>query len=180
MSHKGWISRVFALTLFTVLVFSAPLALAGEPETVKKGDKVTLDYIGSLNDGTVFDSSKNHDTPLSFVVGSGQVIKGFDEAVLGMKVGDQKKFTLPPAEAYGEINPQLFQEVPIKTLSPDPEPEVGMALIIGSPSGQRMQAVISEIKDDVITLNLNHPLAGKALTFDITLGSIESTSVEAK
>jgi FKBP-type peptidyl-prolyl cis-trans isomerase 2 len=178
MSNNGWISRAFALTLITVFTFSAQWVLAGEPETVKKGDKVTLDYTGLLKDGTVFDSSKNHDSPLSFVVGSGQVIKGFDEAVLGMKVGDEKKFTLSPAEAYGEPNPKMFQEVPRKNLPPNQEPKVGMMLIVGSPSGKKMQATISEVKEDTVTLNLNHPLAGKALTFDIKLATIEAASME--
>jgi len=180
MSNKGWVSRALALTLISVLSFSAQWVLAGEPETVKKGDKVTIDYTGSLKDGTVFDSSKNHNTPLTFVVGSGQVIKGFDEAVLGMKVGDEKKFTLSPAEAYGEPNPQMFQEVPRKNLPPDQEPKIGMILVVGSPSGQKMQATISEVKEATITLDLNHRLAGKTLTFDIKLGVIEPASVEAK
>lgn len=172
MHIKGW--RAITLTLMMVLAFSAQWALAGESEAVKKGDKVTLDYTGTLKDGTVFDSSKNHDTPLSFVVGSGQVIKGFDEAVLGMKVGDEKKFTLSPADAYGEPNPKMYQQVPRKNLPPDQDPKVGMMLVVGSPEGKRMRATISEVNEEMITLNLNHPLAGKELTFDIKLASIES------
>ena len=74
---------------------------------IKKGDKVKVEYTGSLEDGTVFDSSKNHDAPLEFVVGSGQLIKGFDDAVIGMKVGDEKEISLPPEEAYGQHNPEF-------------------------------------------------------------------------
>ena len=170
MNNKGW--GAIALALFLLLTFSAQYVLAGEPEIVKKGDQVSLDYTGTLKDGTEFDSSKNHDAPLNFTVGSGQVIKGFDEAVLGMKMGEEKKFTLSPAEAYGESDPKRFQTVPRKNLPSDQEPKVGMMLVVGSPEGRKMRATISEITEETVTLNLNHPLAGKELTFAIKLTKI--------
>jgi FKBP-type peptidyl-prolyl cis-trans isomerase 2 len=178
MNNKGW--GTTALTLLMVLTFSAQFVLAGESEVVKKGDKVALDYTGTLKDGTEFDSSKNHDAPLSFTVGSGQVIKGFDEAVMGMKVGEEKKFTLSPAEAYGEPDPKRFQQVPRKNLPADQEPKVGMMLVVGSPEGRKMRATISEVTDETVTLNLNHPLAGKELTFAIKLTKIEPAGAGGK
>ncbi|MEC7640915.1 MAG: peptidylprolyl isomerase [Nitrospinota bacterium] len=139
-----------------------------DPSGVKKGKKVSLEYTGTLSDGTVFDSSSRHNTPLQFEVGSGAVIPGFNEAVMGMKVGDKKTFTIQPAVAYGEVNPNLIQKISRKKLPPNGTPQVGMSLIVGPP-GQQMRARITEVQTDLITLDFNHPLAGKVLTFDIKL-----------
>lgn len=138
-----------------------------EAAGAKKGDKVTLEYTGMLNDGTVFDASSKHDKPLQFEVGAGRVIPGFDKAVTGMKIGDEKKFTIPAAEAYGEPNPKLVKKVSRKEIPQDRKPEVGMSLIMGTPQGRQMQALITEVTPEYIILDLNHPLAGKALTFQI-------------
>ncbi len=139
---------------------------------IKNGDKVTLQYTGTLSDGTVFDASSNHDSPLEFEVGAGRVIPGFEKAVKGMKVGEEKKFTIQPAEAYGENNPELVQKVPRKEIPSDREPQVGMGLIVGAPGGQQMRAFITEVTPEFVTLDLNHPLAGKALTFQIKVVKI--------
>ena len=141
-------------------------ALADE---VKNGDQVTLEYKGSLDDGTVFDSSENHKNPLQFEVGSGKVIPGFDQAVVGMKEGEEKKFTLQPAQAYGDRNPKLTQIVPRTELPKDQEPKVGMMLAVGTPDGKQIPATITKVTPSEVTLDMNHPLAGKALTFDIKL-----------
>ncbi|MDG6244293.1 MAG: peptidylprolyl isomerase [Methanolobus sp.] len=134
---------------------------------IKDGDTIKIDYTGTLDDGNVFDSSANHDQPLEFTVGAGQVIPGFEEAVRGMEAGEEKTFRIEPEEAYGEHNPALTQTVPRSLIQCDMELEEGMMLMVGTAEGQQMPARISEISDENVTLDMNHPLAGKALTFNI-------------
>jgi len=137
----------------------------------KPGDTVRIHYTGTLDDGTQFDSSAGRD-PLEFALGGGQVIPGFDSAVDGMAVGESKSVTIPPDEAYGQRHEQLVQQVPRTTLPEDMEPAVGMQLQSQSPDGQVMNLVVTEIVDDSITVDANHPLAGQALTFAIELVEI--------
>lgn len=125
--------------------------------TVKKGDKIKVDYTGTFDDGTVFDASEKHGQPLEFETGSGQVIKGFDDAVLGMKEGQEKKIVIPPAEAYGKLKAELRKKVPRKQLPQDQEPKVGMILAVGLPNGQQFPARIVEVTKDDVTIDLNHP-----------------------
>jgi FKBP-type peptidyl-prolyl cis-trans isomerase 2 len=134
---------------------------------IKNGDKVKIDYTGSLEDGTVFDSSDKHGKPLEFEVGSGQVIKGFDEAVKGMEKGQEKDISLNPEDAYGQSNPQLIKKVGREQLPAEPEPKEGMALAVKLPDGNHLPAKITEINGKEVTLDLNHPLAGKKLKFNI-------------
>jgi len=143
---------------------------------IKQGDKVKVDYTGTLEDGSVFDTSEGKQ-PLEFEVGSGQLIKGFDTAVVGMEKGEEKEIKLQPAEAYGEPNPQLTQKVPKDKLPTPPdgqEIKAGMMLAVGMPNGQQMPAKIVEVTDNEITIDLNHPLAGKALTFKIKVVEVTS------
>lgn len=142
---------------------------------IAKGNKVELDYEGRLESGEVFDSSKHgdHSHPLAFEVGSGKVIKGFDDAVVGMSVGEEKEFTIKKEEAYGEYNPALRQEIPKNVLPKGPEPKAGMVLVMQSPDGQQMPVKISEVKAESIVLDMNHPLAGKDLTFKIKILKVE-------
>lgn len=144
-------------------------ALADDNAAVKKGDTVSLHYTGTLDDGSVFDTSEKRKEPLKFTAGSGQVIPGFDKAVIGMKKGDEKKFTLQPSDAYGDRRPELTQSVPRKQLPQDHEPKPGMMLVMGTPEGRQMPATITEVTEENVTLDLNHPLAGKALTFAIKI-----------
>lgn len=137
----------------------------------KSGDTVRIHYTGTLEDGTQFDSSDGRD-PLEFALGGGQVIPGFDSAVDGMAVGDSKSVTIPPDEAYGQRHEQLVQQVPKTTLPEDMEPSVGMQLQSQGPEGQVMNLVVTEVEDDAITVDANHPLAGQALTFAIELVEI--------
>jgi FKBP-type peptidyl-prolyl cis-trans isomerase 2 len=154
--------------VLTILVSVFGVAIQNlEAAGAKKGDKVTLEYTGMLDDGTVFDASSKHDKPLQFEVGGGRVIAGFDKAVTGMKLGEEKKFTISPTEAYGEPNPKLIKKVSRKEIPQDRKPEVGMSLVMGTPEGRQMQALITEVTPEYIILDLNHPLAGKALTFQI-------------
>jgi peptidylprolyl isomerase len=137
----------------------------------KSGDTVKIHYTGTLDDGTEFDSSAGRE-PLEFALGGGQVIAGFDNAVDGMSVGENKTVTIPPGEAYGDRHEQLVQEVPKTSLPEDMQPEVGMQLQSQSPDGQIMNLVIAEVADESITVDANHPLAGQALTFAIELVEI--------
>ncbi len=140
--------------------------------TVKKGDTIKVDYEGTLEDGTVFDASQNHGQQLEFEVGSGQLIKGFDDAVIGMKVGQEKKVDLAPENAYGERNPEMLKEIPREQLPKNQEPKVGMGIVIGLPNGSKFPATIAKVSDKTVTLDLNHPLAGKKLTFKIKVAQI--------
>ena len=137
----------------------------------KSGDTVRIHYTGTLDDGTQFDSSAGRD-PLEFALGGGQVIPGFDEAVNGMTVGENKTVTIAPEQAYGERHDQLVQEVPKSVLPDEISPEVGMQLQSQSPEGQVMNLVVTEVGEDAITVDGNHPLAGQALTFAIELVEI--------
>ena len=138
----------------------------------KSGDTVKIHYTGTLNDGSQFDSSAGRD-PLEFVLGSGQVIPGFDNAVEGMAVGDSKNVQIAPEDAYGERHEQLVQEVPKTALPEDMKPEVGMGLQSQTPDGQIMQLTVTEVGDATITVDANHPLAGQTLNFDIELVAIQ-------
>jgi peptidylprolyl isomerase len=137
----------------------------------RPGDTVKIHYTGTLNDGTEFDSSSGRD-PLEFTVGSGQVISGFDKAVEGMAVGDSKTVEIPPEEAYGPRHDQMVQDVPKHALPDDLEPAEGMALQARGQDGQVINLTITAVGDDSITVDGNHPLAGKSLNFDIQLVDI--------
>lgn len=137
----------------------------------KPGDTVSIHYTGTLDDGTQFDSSQGRE-PLEFEIGSGQVIPGFDKAVEGMAVGDNKSVRIEANDAYGERHEQLVQEVDRSMLPDNLEPEAGMTLQSNSPDGQVMQFVVTEVSDATITVDANHPLAGQALTFAIELVGI--------
>lgn len=168
--------KIFPIILALLIsVFGTSLQSADANQApAKNGDRVTLEYTGTLSDGTVFDASKNHDTPMEFKVGSGDVIPGFESAVKGMKVGEEKKFTIPAAQAYGETNPKLIQKVPTKELPQDQKPQVGMGLVVGGPEGQQMRAFITEVTKEDVTIDMNHPLAGKDLTFQIKVVKIKN------
>ena len=137
----------------------------------KSGDTVKIHYKGTLDDGTEFDSSAGRD-PLEFEVGGGQVIPGFDRAVEGMSVGENKSVRIEPGDAYGPRHEQLVQDVPRSDLPEDMNPEVGMALQSQSPDGQLMVLAVTAVTEESITVDANHPLAGQALNFDIELVSI--------
>lgn len=134
---------------------------------IKKGDKVKVEYEGTLEDGTVFDSSKKHGEPLEFVVGSGQLIEGFDDAVLGMKKGEKKEVRLEPTKAYGEHNPKLTKKIPRTQLPQNEELKPGMMLMLTLPNGTQFTANVIDLDDESVTIDLNHPLAGKTLNFKI-------------
>jgi len=140
----------------------------------KSGDTVRIHYTGTLDDGTEFDSSAGRD-PLQFTLGSGQVIPGFDKAVEGMAVGDSKSVNIPAEDAYGPHREQLVQEVPRTALPDNLTPEEGMALQAKGQDGNVVKLTVTAVGDSSITVDANHPLAGKALSFDIELVDIAST-----
>jgi len=137
----------------------------------KAGDTVRIHYSGKLNDGTQFDTSEGSD-PLEFALGSGSVIPAFDQAVQGMSVGESKSVSIVPENAYGPRHDQLVQEVPRQALPDDIDPSVGMRLQGQGPDGQVMGLTITQVGDESITVDANHPLAGEVLNFDIELVEI--------
>ena len=140
-------------------------------QQAKSGDKVKVHYHGRLTNGETFDSSEGR-APLEFEVGGGMVIKGFDDGVTGMSVGDKKTVNIPSAEAYGPRNPEMIIDFPKDKFPGEMELEVGMPLMMNNGAGQQFQVVVVEIKDDVVMLDANHPLAGQDLIFDIELVEI--------
>lgn len=138
---------------------------------VRKGDTVLVHYTGKLSDGTIFDTSKDRD-PLEFAVGSGQVIAGFDEALIGMTVGQSKLVDIPVDKAYGARNEEMVISAPLDQVPPGLDPELGMRLEMGGANGELIRVVVTEITDSHIILDANPPLAGMDLTFSIELVEI--------
>ena len=137
----------------------------------KSGDTVKIHYTGTLDDGTQFDSSRGRE-PLEFELGKGQVISGFEKAVEGMEVGDNKSVRLEPEDAYGPRHDQLVQEVPRSALPNEIKPEVGMKLQSQAADGHRIPLTVTAVTDQSITVDANHELAGENLKFDIELVEI--------
>lgn len=147
---------------------------------IENGDIISVDYIGKLEDGTLFDTSvkeaaieagiynqRRDYNPLTFTVGAGQMIKGFDEGVVGMRVGEERTLTIPPEEAYGEYREELTREIPVNAV--DFTPEVGMKLITDS----GLTGTITEVSENNFVVNFNHELAGKTLIFLVRIVSVE-------
>lgn len=136
----------------------------------KNGDKVRIHYTGTLNDGSVFDSSEGEE-PLEFTLGSGEVIPGFEQAVAGMQPGDRKEVKIPSDEAYGARNDEWVLVVDRENFPENIEPEVGQQLEL-SQSGQSFTVTVTDVSEDSVTLDANHPLAGQDLTFALELVEI--------
>jgi peptidylprolyl isomerase len=138
---------------------------------VKEGDVVKIHYTGTLDDGSVFDSSEGRD-PLEFKVGEGQVIPGFEKGVMGMAVGENKKIHIPSEDAYGEYREDMKLDAPRKHFPEDLEIQNGMQFQLQADNGQTILATVIGFTDTDVYLDANHPLAGKALNFDLKLESI--------
>jgi FKBP-type peptidyl-prolyl cis-trans isomerase 2 len=144
-------------------------------QEVKKGDTVKVHYHGKLISGETFDSSEGRE-PLEFKVGEGSVIKGFDDGVMGMKVGDKKTVEIAVEEAYGPKSEDMVIELPKDRFPADLNPEAGMQLTMSNGSGQNFRVIVVEVKEDAVVLDANHPLAGEDLVFDIELVEIQPVS----
>lgn len=145
----------------------------------KTGDKVKVHYTGKLASGEVFDSSECQEDecgcssgPLEFTIGAGEVIPGFESAVVGMAPGERKSVVIPKEEAYGEYMEEMVAQVNRTELPPDIAPEAGQHLEVVQEDGQTFQVMITEVTDTQVTLDANHPLAGRDLTFDLLLVEI--------
>ncbi len=137
----------------------------------KQGDTVRVHYTGTLDDGTMFDTSADRE-PLVFTIGGGQVIVGFDIAVLDMAPGEKRVSVIPALEAYGEHSPELVTDVDRERFPADMELEIGQQLQVGLPDNQQAIVMIVDLSDTAVTLDANHPLAGQQLTFEIELVEI--------
>jgi peptidylprolyl isomerase len=137
----------------------------------KKGDTVKIHYTGKLGDEEVFDSSRDHE-PLEFTLGDGKIISGFEDAVVGMVPGESKTVTISPEKAYGSHRKELVADVERSRVPDNLKLEVGKHVQIRQPDGGVIQAKVTSMSDSMVTLDANHPLAGKELTFDIKLVEI--------
>ncbi len=144
-------------------------------QLAKDGDKVKVHYHGKLRSGETFDSSENRD-PLEFTVGAGQMIKGFDDGVKGMQVGDKKTVEIGADDAYGQKEDANLIEFPKDQFPPEMTPAVGHQLMLSNDQGQQFPVVIKEIKESSVLLDANHPLAGQDLIFDIEMVEIQPVS----
>jgi FKBP-type peptidyl-prolyl cis-trans isomerase 2 len=144
-------------------------------QQAKKGDTVKVHYHGKLTDGTTFDSSAGRD-PLEFEVGAGMMIKGFDDGIVDMIVGEKKTISISPEDAYGPSDPDNIIEFPISNFPEDMKPAIGMQLNMRDNTGNTFPVVISEVREEIVLLDANHPLAGKELIFDIELVDIKGAS----
>jgi peptidylprolyl isomerase len=137
----------------------------------KNGDHVQVHYTGKFSDGSVFDSSTDSD-PLSFTLGEGKIIEGFEDAVRGMKTGDKKTVIIPPEKGYGPRNDEMVIDVPLDQLPKNLDPQEGQQLQLTNKDNQPIVVVITKVTEESITLDGNPPLAGKDLTFDLELVTI--------
>jgi|WetSurMetagenome_2_1015567.scaffolds.fasta_scaffold794323_2 peptidylprolyl isomerase len=165
---KMYLLVIIGLILPALVILSG---CGGNATVAKTGDTVKVHYTGTLSDNTQFDSSVGRD-PLQFTIGSGQVIKGFDDGVNGMKVGEKKKITIPAADAYGEYRDDLVFDISTAQLAEGVTPSVGLKLVMTQQDGTKVQVTIKAVNGDKITLDANHELAGKDLTFELELVEI--------
>jgi peptidylprolyl isomerase len=140
-------------------------------QEVKSGQFVSVHYTGKLEDGTIFDSSLERE-PLEFIVGAGSLILGFEQAVTGMKVGETKTATIPPGEAYGPYDQDQVIQVERSKMPADAELKVGQHIHLNHPDGRSVRLSIIDVSDESVTLDANHPLAGKTLLFEIRVLAI--------
>lgn len=143
--------------------------------TARMGDVVRIHYVGTLDDGRTFDTSRDRE-PLEFTLGEGEVLPGFEQAVLGMAEGEVKTVTLPPEQAYGPRRPELVQQVEREALPADLPLRPGLQLQAQMSDGEPLVLTVRSVADGVVTLDANHPLAGEALTFEIELVGLEEAA----
>ncbi len=137
----------------------------------KENDKVKVHYTGKLKNGQVFDTSKERD-PLEFQIGEQTIIPGFENAVKGMQVNEKKEVTIPPEDAYGEVNENMIHDIPRENIEEDMNPEVGQEVAIKLSDGSSVPAQVVEVSEKSIKIDANHPLAGRELQFELELVEI--------
>lgn len=142
--------------------------------SIQDGSIVSIEYTLSDESGKVIDSSAGKE-PLTYVQGAGQIVRGLEQELNGLKVGDRKKVQVKPEEGYGLPNPKAFQEIPKEQIPPDAQ-KVGAMLMTKSPQGQPVAMRVHEVKDRTVVVDLNHPLAGKTLNFDVKVTDIQTAS----
>ena len=155
-----------------VMLLMIPLTGCGKPMVAQDGDVVKVTYTGTLEDGTVFDTTAGSD-PFVFTLGANQTIKGFEDAVLGMKVGEYKEVTIPPEDAYGQPTDKLHFVVPRSRLPEGLDPKVGDTLPLNLSNGTTLPVRVLAVNSDNITIDANSELAGKTLIFKIELVDIQ-------
>lgn len=140
--------------------------------TAKQGDTVHVHYTGRLEDGTVFDSSKGK-SPIEFVLGTGHVIPGFEKAVEGLSEGEQVSATIPSEDAYGLRSEELVMNVPVENFPNEATPAVGQRFEMSTPDGQKVPVTVTDVGDETVEIDANHPLAGRKLEFDLELVKVD-------
>jgi FKBP-type peptidyl-prolyl cis-trans isomerase SlyD len=161
-----------ALTLGLALgLAEAQSQEVGTSPAISDGSKVQLQYTLTVDEGKVLDSN-NGGEPLAFTQGQHEIIPGLEKALDGMRAGEEKKVTLKAADAYGEVNPEAVTEVPKERIPPDAL-AVGTELVAQGPSGQRRTVRVKEIRESTVVIDMNHPLAGKTLIFDVKVLNVE-------
>ncbi len=138
--------------------------------TIKKGDLVSLHYVGKFSDGTVFESTDKK--PLRIAVGEHATIIGLEEGIIGMKIGEKKRIIVNPEKAYGKYHKDLIQELPLSKIPPEITPQVGMVLTQESKSGRTLFMRITKVNRESVVVDVNHPLAGKTVVFDVVVMNI--------
>ena len=139
---------------------------------IKEGFHVKVEYTGTLEDGTLFDSTEEQGSPLEFQVGANQVIEGFEKAIVAMDLDEEKDIVLKPADAYGDYQDDMKREIPKENM-PVEELETGMTLMATLPTGMQVPVTVMDITDEHVTIDLNHPLAGKTLNFKLKVVEIK-------
>jgi len=160
------------MVLLSIILLVAMLIAGCGGTQVKTGDTIQVHYTGTLEDGTVFDTSLKRE-PLEFTLGQGQLIPGFEQAVIGMKVGESKTANIPAEQAYGQYSNELISVIERDKLPEDLDPEVGQRLQAQQPDGRTKIVTVINVSETSITVDANHPLAGKDLTFEIELIEIQ-------
>lgn len=164
--------RFFAVLLGLAVVFGLNAGSYAEGEkTIGKDSKVTLEYTLTVN-GEVIDSSEGK-PPFQYVHGAGMVIPGLEKGLEGARAGEEKEIVVSPGDGYGDVDPKAFHQVPKSTFPADMNLQPGMFVEMKSDDGQSFPAVIFEVQDDQVTLNFNHPLAGKELHFKVKVVNVE-------
>jgi peptidylprolyl isomerase len=146
-------------------------------EKAENGNYISVEYTGKLKDGQVFDTSEGRQ-PMEVHIGAGQMIPGFEAQLMGMALNEKKVFTLSPEEAYGQRNDDLMQSVPRSEVPPDMDVTVGMVVGLMTQDGKRIPARIVQLDEEELTMDLNHPLAGESLTFEIEVVGISDTPTQ--